>query len=305
MNLPSLLTAFANNILPIMLISGAAFAVGKALQIDSRSVGRLSFYFFSPVLVFNLLISSPLPLKQILQAGALALLISLLSGLAAYLVGKLLRWETPLLISVMVTVMFANNGNYGIPLVSFAFGEAALAHASIYFVFSSLLTNSLGVLIASLGHLNFKNALLGVFKVPTIYAVLAAALLNFFHLSLPTPLARTVNLAAGAGVPMMIVLLGLELRNARWNNNLTAIAAAAGIRLLLSPLLGMGLVPALGMQGTAQQAGVLQAGMSSAVASINLAAEYRLNAPLVAAIVLVSTLLSPLTLTPLILLLGN
>jgi predicted permease len=172
-------------------------------------------------------------------------------------------------------------------------------------VFSSLLTNTLGVLIASLGHLNLKQATLGMFRIPTVYAVLVAALINQFQLTLPVSLDRTISLAAAAGVPLMIVLLGLELRQVRSTNYFAALGISTAIRLLAGPLLGLGLTSALGISGAGQQAGVMEASMSAAVANTNLAAEYKLDSSLVAATVLVSTLLSPFTLTPLILFLGK
>ena len=305
MSLSELFVTFANNLLPIMLISAAGFVLGKKLNIDARSVGRTSFYFFSPVLVFNLLIHSQLPAGEILKTGGLALGVTLVSGLIALAGGLLLKLERTVLVSMLITAMFANNGNYGLPLISFAFGQEALAHSSIYFVFSSLLTNTLGVLIASLGHLNLKQAFLGMFKIPTLYAVFLAALINQFHLSVPVPLDRTVALAAGAGVPVMILLLGLELRQVRSTKYFAALGLSACVRLLAGPLLGMGFTSVLGITGPGRQAGVMEASMSAAVANTNLAAEYKLDPSRVAATILLSTLLSPLTLTPLIIIMGK
>lgn len=305
MSLSELFATFANNILPVMLISAAGFVLGKTLNIDSRSVGRIYFFFFGPVLVFNLLIHSQLPFDEIVKTGALVVCVTLGSGLLALVGGFFLKMQRSVLISMMITSMFANNGNYGLPLVAFAFGQDALAHSSIYVVFSSLLTNTLGVLIASLGHLDLKHACLGIFKVPTFYAVLLAALLNEFQINIPLPVDRTVSLVAGAGVPLMILLLGLELRQLNWTNNLSALGLSTGIRLLAGPLLGLAFTSVLGITGSGRQAGIMEASMSAAVANTNLAGEYRLDSSLVAATVLISTLLSPLTLTPLIILLGK
>lgn len=305
MSFSELFSVFANNLLPIMLISAAGFALGKFLNIDSRSVGRLSFYFFSPVLVFNLLITSQLPAAEIFKTGLLAVSVMLASGLLTLAGGWLLHLERPTLVSALITAMFANNGNYGLPLIAFAFGEAALAHSSVYFVFSSLLTNTLGVVIASLGHLDLKQAALAMFKLPTIYAVLLASIINQFHLAIPLPLSRTISLAAGAGVPVMIVLLGLELRQVRWTAHLPALGLSTGVRLLAGPLLGLFFTSIYGIHGVGRQAGIMEASMSAAVANTNLAAEYKLDTSLVAATILISTLLSPLTLTPLILFLGK
>ncbi len=305
MSFSELLATFANNLLPILLISALGFVLGKVMDIDSRSVGRVSFYFFSPILVFNLLIHSQLPGEEIVKTGALAMGVILTSGALALAGGLLLKLERRTLISTLITAMFANNGNYGLPLIAFAFGQDALSHSSVYFVFSSLLTNTLGVMIASLGHLDLKQAALGIFKVPTIYAVLLAALINRFGLTLPSPLERTVSLAAGAGVPVMILLLGLELRQARWTSNLSALGLSTSVRLLAGPLLGLLFTGMLGINGAGRQAGIMEASMSAAVANTNLASEYKLDTSLVAASILVSTLLSPLTLTPLIVLLGK
>jgi predicted permease len=228
-----------------------------------------------------------------------------ISGVVAALGGLYLKLERTVFVSMLITAMFANNGNYGLPLISFAFGQEALAHSSIYFVFSSLLTNTLGVFIASLGHLNLKQALLAMFKIPTMYAVLLAVIINQFHISIPVSLDRTVSLAAGAGVPLMILLLGLELRQVRSTNYFSALGLSTGVRLLVGPLLGLGLASVLGISGTGRQAGVMEASMSAAVANTNLAAEYKLDSSLVASTILVSTLLSPLTLTPLIIFLGK
>jgi predicted permease len=305
MSLTELFATFANNLLPIMLISIAGFALGKILKIDARSVGRVSFYFFSPALVFSLLIHSKLPAGEIFKTGTLAIGVMLASGLLALAGGLLLKLERRTLVSALITSMFANNGNYGLPLIAFAFGQDALAHASIYFVFSSLLTNTLGVLIASLGHLDLKQAALGMLRIPTFYAVLLAAVINLSGVSLPLPLERTVNLTAGAAVPVMILLLGLELTQLRWTSSLSALGLSASMRLLAGPLLGILFTSLLGMTGIARQAGIMQASLSAAVANANLAGEYKLDTSLVAATILVSTLLSPLTLTPLILILGK
>src|SRR5512133_3115585 len=305
MSLSELFATFANNILPIMLISAAGFVLGKKLNIDARSVGRITFYFFSPILVFSLLIHSKLPGGDIAKTGALAIGVMLTSGLLTLVGGLVLKLERQTLASALLTAMFANNGNYGLPLIAFAFGQDALAHSSIYFIFSSLLTNTLGVLIASLGHLDLKQAFLGMFKIPTMYAVLLAAIVNLTGFTIPLPLDRTVTLVAGATVPLMILLLGLELTQMRWTNHLAALGLSTSVRLLAGPLLGLLFTSLLGISGTARQAGIMEASMSAAVANANLAGEYKLDSSLVAATILVSTLLSPLTLTPLILLLGR
>lgn len=304
MSLKDLFPIFANNIFPIMLISMAGFVLGRTIKIDTRSIGRVSFYFFNPVLVFNILLANKLPVTEMFNTAVFTILVTLGSGLIALLGGQILKLDKKTQISTLLTSMFANNGNYGLPLIAFAFGEQALSHASLYFVFASLITNTFGIFIASMGHMSIKQAFLGIFRIPTIYAVMAALLINSLNLTMPLPIERTVSILTGAGVPVMILLLGLELSNMKWTNSFKALGLAASVRLIVGPLLGVGFAALLGMQGVGMKAGIVDASMSSAVANANLASEYELDSSLVAATILVTTLLSPLTLTPLILLLG-
>jgi predicted permease len=301
MTLSELLTTFAENILPIFLISGSAYLVGKYLALDSRTVGRLVFYFFGPVLIFNLITKSQLPFDEMLKTAGFAAAVMLSCGLIALLGGLALRLERRALMAVILVSMFANNGNFGLPLVSFAFGPSALAHSSIYFITSAVMVNSIGVLIASLGHTDIQRALLGLLKVPLIYALIVALIVIRFDLTLPVPLERSVTLVAGAAVPMMLVLLGLELQKAQWTRNLRGLTLGATVRLLAGPVIALFLTSVMGITGAAKQGSVLEASMPSAVMNTVLAAEYNLDSSLVTGTILVTTLLSPLTLTPLIL----
>lgn len=301
----ALLNTFANNLLPILLLGGAGFALGKFLAVEPQPLGRAIFYIFAPLLVFNLIAQSHLSLGNITEMMAFATAVMLIGGGLAYLAGRVLHLNRTPLTAVVLTTMFANNGNYGLPLIAFAFGSNALAYASVYYATLSLLFYTVGVLIASLDHLRPKEALLGLFKVPAIYAILLAMVFNRTGWQLPTPLQRTISLAGDAAVPAMLVLLGLELTKAKWTSNLRALSIPVVGRLIVGPLLGWGLAALFGMKGAARQDGITDAGMPSAVMTTMLAAEYELEPSLVTTIVFLSTILSPLTLTPLLYFLGK
>ena len=305
MDFNALLATFANNLLPILLLSGAGFLLGKAVAIDSRALGRVVFYVFSPILVFNLLLHVELNSGEILGTMAYSFLVSALGGLLAFGLGRLMRLERPVLMALVITVAFANTGNYGLPLVSFAFGPQALAFASLYFVTTSILFNTAGVLLASLGHMDFKSAVLGLFRVPAVYAVILAALLNRFDVALPLSLARTIDLAANGSIPLMIVLLGLELSRVTWSHSMKPVGVSVGLRLIAGPLISLLLAIPFGLQGEAYQGSVTQTAMPAAVTNMVLATEYGLDSSLVTAMVFLGTILSPLTLTTLLVFLGN
>lgn len=305
MDFGALFATFANNLLPILLLSAAGLLLGKTVSIDSRALGRVVFYVFSPVLVFNLLLHVELGSAEILGTMAYAFLVCTAGGLLALAAGRLLQVERPVLSAMIITVAFANTGNYGLPLVSFAFGAEALAFAGLYFVTTSILFNTVGVLIASLGHMDLKTAALGLFRVPAVYGVILAALLNRFDVVLPLPISRTIDLAAAGSIPLMIVLLGVELSRVSWSHSVKPIGFSVGLRLLAGPLIGLLLAIPFGLQGPARQGSLMETAMPAAVTNTVLATEYGLDSSLVTAMVFVGTILSPLTLTPLLFYLGR
>jgi malate permease and related proteins len=226
-------------------------------------------------------------------------------GLITYMLGTFFKLERPAMTSILITSMFANTGNYGLPLVAFAFGEDALAYAGIFFVTTTLLFYTVGVLIASLGHMSLKDAALGLLKIPTLYAVLLAVLMNAFGIQLPAPVARAVDLAAGGTIPLMLILLGVELTRVQLTGSVRAMQLSVVLRLLVAPMIALLLTALFGISGPAWQGSVTEAAMPSMVSATVLATEYELDSKLVTAIIFISTLLSPLTLTPLLVYLGK
>lgn len=303
---PSVLAAtFANNILPIILLSGAGFALGKALNIDPRSLGRVVFYVFSPVLIFDLLIENQLELSEAAIVIVFALCFILTIGLCTFLLGTFFKLERAALVSILITTMFANTGNYGLPLVSFAFGEEALSYAGIYFITTTLLFYTLGVFLASLGHMSLKEAILGLFRIPTVYAVVLAILINLWNIELPLPVTRSVELAADGTIPLMLVLLGVQLTQVEFSGSQRAMQLSVALRLVIAPFAALLFAALFGLQGFPRQASITQVSMPSMVSATVLATEYNLDSRLVTAVVFISTLLSPLTLTPLLVFLGR
>lgn len=305
MSFIELFNTFANNLLPIMLIAAAGYALGKTLTVDSRTIGRMVFYIFSPLLVFNLMVNSRLNLEQAITTVGYTTAFIAVMGIIAFILAKLFRLERAHLLAVVLTVAFGNTGNYGLPLVKFAFGDEALAVASIFYVTTTILFNTVGVVIASLGHLDLKSAILGVFKLPILYAVTIALLVKGFGIQIPLPLSRTIEIAANGAIPAMIILLGLELTRIEWSNSLRATSLGVAAKLLIGPLIGLLLAGLFGLEGHTRQGSVIEAAMPAAVATTVVATEYKLEPALVTAIVFFGTVLSPLTLTPLIVLLAR
>jgi malate permease and related proteins len=295
-----LLSILANQIGPILITAGAGFAMGRRFKLEVRTITRIAFYIFSPCLVFVSLTEIQLSGEEFGRMALFTALTVLSLGLAALLFGKVIGLTRQALAGLVVVNMFGNGGNYGLPLNLFAFGEEALARAVVYYVVSTVLVYSLGIVVASSGRAPLRESVLGIFKVPVVYGVVLALLLRLAGLELPLLLFRAVQLLSQAALPVMLIVLGLQLAEARRPENLRLVTAAALFQLLSGPALGLLMASLVGLSGPARQAAVLEASMPTAVITTILAVEYDIDPVFVTGIVLVTTLLSPLTLTPLI-----
>jgi predicted permease len=271
---------------------------------DPRPISQVVFYLLSPCLLFDLLTTNPLNGAEITQVILFALVSTLSIGALTFGLGAALRTPRPVLAGVLLSSMFMNAGNFGLSVVYFAFGETALSYASLYFVTVSILTYSLGAVIASMGTASFAQSMANLLRVPMLYGVLLAVVFMISGWHVPTPLGRAAELLGSAAIPGMLILLGLQLSDANWKAHLTSMTLANGMRLLAGPLLAIALAPVFGLAGPARQALILEAAMPIAVSNTMLATEYNVEPSFVSAAVFISTVLSPLTLTPLLAYLG-
>jgi hypothetical protein len=302
--LSELLSLFFNNLFPILLAAAIGFSLAKWLNINPRPLSQVIFYIFSPILVFNLLTRSQLSNRDLLNTLLFTAILICCVGALTWIIGRLFKLDRKMLAAVLITAMFMNAGNYGLPLTDFAFGAAALAFASVFFVINAIFTNTVGIVIASSGSMSVWNAIKGLVKFPAIYALLLGILFLQFKWQLPTGLDRTVTMLSNAAIPCMLVLLGMQLVNIHFDGHTLPLVITGSMRLLIAPLLAYGLTRLFGISGPAYQAVVLEAAMPVAVMTTILATEFDTEPSFVTTAVLVTTLISPFTLTPLLAFLG-
>jgi predicted permease len=295
-----LLSIFTADILPVFLIAAVGFVLARFLDARVTTLARVVFYALMPCLIFNLLVRSGITALQFGRTALLAVLVAAAMGLLTRLVAAPLRLSRPELSAFLLVVMFSNSGNYGLPVVLFAFGPEALAHASVFFITGSVLTYTVGVFLAAAGRRTAIQALAGVSRVPAIYAMLAAAIVLASGAHLPIGVTRPIGLLSDAALPMMVLVLGMQLERATIPERPGVVAAAVALSLLVAPIVALGLAWALGVVGPARQASVVLASMPAAVVTTILALEFEVAPAFVTSVVFATTLLSPLTLTPLI-----
>lgn len=295
-----LVAIFANNILPILAVAGVGFLLARKLRVDVQTFSRATLYALSPCLIFNLLVTSKLSAAEFGRIVLFTLGTILGIGAVTWAVTRMLRLDRVMVSALLIVVMFANGGNYGLPLTLFAFGQEALARATVYFVISIILSYTLGILVASSGRRSIAEALVGVLKIPAVYAAAAAIVVIIAGVTLPTFVMRPVKLLSDAAIPFMLLVLGMQMERAVKPERLGLIGLAVGLKLVVSTMLGLAFAQVMGLNGAARQAGIIQTAMPVAVITTILAVEFQIEPAFVTSAVFLSTLLSPLTLTPLI-----
>ena len=295
---------FTNNIFPIIAVAGAGFLLQRRTSLDPRPISVAIFHILIPALIFDLVLTTEIPRDDIIRMVVLASAVIFFMLLLSWALTKLLRLPRAMASAFILSASFINSGNYGLSLNHFALGESGLLLASIYFITSALWINSAGVYIASAGRKNPLNALKNLTRVPAVYAIVLSLLFRALNINLPQAMFRPIELLSAASIPMMLLILGMQISKAGAPKRLGLLSIVVALRLVLSPLAAWFMVSVLNMPVIGRQVGILESAMPTAVLAFILALQYDTEPEFVTGAVLVSTLLSPITLTPLLYLLG-
>lgn len=298
-------------LLPIAVVAAVGFALRRALPLDQGTLNRIVIYGLSPALIFVSLVRADLSGEGALRMLALSVGVVLLLGALIAAVALPLRVPRADLSALLLTSLFMNSGNYGLPAARFAFGEAGFTQAVFYFVAQSIMAQTLGVGVAAVGGAkpgsNLAREVGGrLVRMPQVYAVLAALLVRASGFDPATAagagsgLFKGLTLLGEAALPMMLVVLGLQLGAGVRIEQPRMVALASALRLVASPLLAYGLGLALGLSGMSLAVGVMLAGMPTAVNTTILAIEFDSRPSVVVGTVVVTSFASLITLTALL-----
>lgn len=291
----TILPIFAQTILPVFLVAGAGALLAWRIPLDNRTLGRTIFYLATPALVFRSLYQMEIDYGALQRIALVAVMVAVATGVMGWLAGFDQNRERRA--AFVLTSAVPNNGNMGLPICLFAFGPAGLALGSIYYVISSFLSNTIGVVVASAGQAPLVVALRQCLRVPVFYAAILGLAMNRTSLTLPTGIFRAVDLLASAAIPGMLLVLGMQLLQAPLRQRQFVILRATAIRLIAAPILAWIICRAMGVDGLEANVITLQAAMPTAVMTTILATEFEAAPRLVATVVFATTLFSMLTLS--------
>ena len=273
---------------PVFIISGLGyvwFRFGRPF--DTATVGGLVMNFGAPCLVFSSLTRMDLDPNAFAQAAGVSLL-----ALTCFLtIGALgLKAASLPIRTYLPTLVHPNTGNMGLPLCLMAFGETGLALGVAYYFVNSISQYTLGLSLAS-GRFSVRQLL----TQPVVWAVAAALLVRVTEATLPAFVTGTTTLLAGFVIPAMLLMLGTSLARLTLSNLRTTCTIAL-LRLGAGFGFGIAAIWAFDLEGIISGVVLIQCSMPAAVFNIVFAEEFDNDPASVAAVILISTLVSFATL---------
>jgi predicted permease len=287
-----ILTRILGIILPVFIIIGAGYAYarlrGDTVRTDMLSANRISMDVLMPLLIFTALAAKSFDVAHDAALIAAGALISLGSGLLAWPVVRLFRYDAR---SFVPPMMYNNCGNMGLPLAVLAFGANELGAAVALFMACNLVYFTVGVKILESGRSGPRVSFWQFLRNPVMIAMALGMAFAIAHLTLPAPVFTAMKMLGDACIPLMLFSLGVRMCDISLRS--WSIGMVGAIVCPLSGLIVAALLDAL-LQLTPMQRGqmYLFAALPPAVTCFMMAEQYKQEPDKVASIVLLGNLAS-------------
>ena len=202
-----------------------------------------------------------------------------------------------------MTAAMTNTGFVALPILHSIYGQPAVLPAAVATVFVAAVMFPLAVVLleseASGEHGKIAHPLALVRQIvlnPMLLSTLVGLGWAVIGVKIPAPLAAYLNIFAGALTPCALFAIGLGLSLEGIAANLIASLVLAAVKLVIMPLIVYALCAVSGLNPLYTIAAVICAAVPTAKTTFILAGEYKVEEPLVAATVSITTVLSVATL---------
>lgn len=295
---------FIEVVLPVLLIFLAGYGLQKWKRLDIKAISTFALYVLTPGLVFRTFYKTEMNvqyLNMVIFSFILLFLLILINKLYARIRNVPQSVESGLILSTV----FMNSGNYGAPIILFAYGTIGFNYSVSLLVLHAIMMNFFGVYYAARGKAGIKIAIKSVLEMPPTWAVFAAVIFQWLKVDLPENTLSAIDLVADAAIPTVMLVLGMQLaeiclKNFQWDK----IGYGVLVRMFLSPALAAAIVYFLPLDPLLEKVLIISAAMPSAATTTMYALQFDAEPELVSSITLITTLVSIGTITPLLYLLG-
>ncbi|MEW9674900.1 AEC family transporter [Lentibacillus sp. L22] len=291
---------FLSVILPIMAVFASGFILQRMRVLDVSSVAAVSLYILSPALVFTTLYDAEFD-RGFLVVLVFMFLLFYVMVLLNKILAKIFKWDRNTESASILATGFMNSGNYGLPVVLFSVGEAAVPYAIFIMVIQSLQNNFFGIYYASRSTSGMKRALLNVMKMPTTYAAILAFILHYFSVGIPNAIHSTLSMVGDAAIPVMMIMLGMQLGSITGLKlNCQVVTSAVILKMIAAPIIAWAFVLIVDVDPVIAAVLIIISAMPTAATTTMYAIEFDTEPELVSSITLIATLASVVTLSVLL-----
>lgn len=276
-------------LIPIFIATFVGYLWGKSGQeYPADFVSRLVMNIGTPCLILSTIAKvdiDPEVMGHVAMATALSLLFI---GLAGFLIFRFLGWD---IATFLPSVVLPNNGNMGLPLCLFAFGQLGLALAMGSFMVMMVATFTFGLWIVADSGQGSWERIKTILQQPVIYAMLISVGILVIDADLPKWLINTLDLLGAFSIPLMIIALGVSLAKLKiktWRRSFFI----SCLRIFGGLAVAWVVCESIDLEGVERSVVLLQSCMPIAVFNYMLAVRFNRDPDEVAAMVVVSTLVS-------------
>jgi len=279
----------------IVAIGWGLKRVGLLRAEDSRPINNIIVYVALPALIFQAVHPARLEPNLALIA-ALAWAVFVASAALAWAACRFLGVSRPVAGGFILAAALGNTGYIGYPVALAVLGDRGLVRAIFYDVFGTVAALLfVGLFVAQrLGSSDervnpFREAVL----FPAVLALFAALALR--SVAIPDVVSSGLDSLASLVVPLIMISVGLSLRFGSVRDHAVPLAALVAIRLVVAPLVALGVGTVVLDDPDAVRLVVLQAGMPAMMLTLVIGARFKLDTDFIASAILVTTVLSVVT----------
>ncbi|MFT4959372.1 MAG: putative permease [Paracoccaceae bacterium] len=269
---------------PVFLLAGIGFVwVKLGLEYRNQFVTRMAMNLAMPCLIFVSLMQTTIEPSALATLSFATIAVYATVAVASALFVRVTGLNRR---TYLAPFLIGNTGNLGLPLALFAFGETGLGYAVVVFAISTIWAFTYGIYLIS-GH----SSLLRVLREPLVISSLLGALFLWQGWETPQVVTNTLSLIGQMAIPMMLITLGVAVARLKPGGIGRAVWVALA-KLVLCFVTAWLVAGLFDLNSVAFGVLVLQISTPVAVSSYLMAEKYGADSEAVAALVMVSTLMS-------------
>ncbi|MFT5691654.1 MAG: malonate transporter [Oceanicoccus sp.] len=272
------------------------------------SAEHFTYYFLFPTLLVLKIGNATLPGEDLTNVVLLLVLLCILGTLLSFLLGKVVEKENRRVTSIIQGGIRFNT-YVGLASASALFGEQGLLWGAVFLAIMIPTVNfaciaCYAILLPDKRSSLLKSFYLGVIKNPLIVACIFGALLNISGIGIPKLATPLMSLIGAMALPLGLLAVGVGLDFKLLRKSAASLWAAACFKLIVYPSLFMTLALFFEIPANAKPVLFLFALLPTAPSAYILARQLKGDAPLMAAIITLQTLVAMISM-PLMLLMKD